>query len=78
VLDVEMPRADGLCVCRYLRERGTSGPVVFVTGHDEAHASAFAAGGTAVIGKPCSEAPLLAALRPARSRHALESASISS
>jgi CheY-like chemotaxis protein len=66
VLDVEMPHVDGLCVCRYLRERGSTGPIVFVTGHQEARGSALAAGATDVISKPCADAPLLAALRSSR------------
>jgi len=53
LLDVDMPRVDGLSVCRYLTARAPGIPVVIATGVDGIETEAFAAGAAAVVAKPC-------------------------
>lgn len=68
VLDVEMPRIDGLDVCRFLRLQSAALPIVFVTSREDARDDAFAAGATDVLAKGADPGALLLALRTA-SRH---------
>lgn len=63
VLDVEMPRLDGLDVCRFLRLQSDELPIVFVTALDDARDDAFAAGATDVLAKPANSDQLLTALQ---------------
>jgi CheY-like chemotaxis protein len=65
VLDVEMPRLDGLDVCRFLRLQSDALPIVFVTALDDAREDAFAAGATDVLAKSGDPGRLLGALRTA-------------
>lgn len=67
VLGVEMPRIDGLDVCRFLRLQSAALPIVFVTALDDARADAFAAGATDVLPKSPDPDRLLIALRSAAS-----------
>jgi len=62
VLDVEMPFVDGLAVCRYLHALDASIPIVVVTGVEDAHRDAIAAGAGDVLSKPCERAELVAVL----------------
>jgi two-component system response regulator MprA len=68
VLDVEMPRLDGLDVCRFLRLQSSALPIVFVTSRADARDDAFAAGATDVLAKAGDPDPLLLALRNASRR----------
>jgi two-component system, OmpR family, response regulator MprA len=63
VLDVEMPRLDGLDVCRFLRLQSDSLPIVFVSGREDVRDDAFAAGATDVLAKSADPKRLLRALR---------------
>jgi two-component system response regulator MprA len=63
VLDVEMPRLDGLDVCRFLRLQSASLPIVFVSGLEDARDDAFAAGASDVLAKSGDPERLLLALR---------------
>ena len=65
ILDVEMPRIDGLDVCRFLRTQSAGMPIVFVTALDDVRDDAFAAGATDVLGKPSDLGRLMAILRDA-------------
>jgi diguanylate cyclase (GGDEF)-like protein/PAS domain S-box-containing protein len=74
MLDVEMPRLDGISVCRALRARGDANhvPIVISTGLDDLKSieAAYAAGATDFIPKPVNWA-----LLPHRVRYILRSAS---
>jgi CheY-like chemotaxis protein len=63
VLDIEMPRLDGLDVCRFLRLQSEELPIVFVTALEDARDDAFAAGATEVLAKDADPRPLLLALQ---------------
>ena len=67
ILDVRMPRTDGLTVQRRLVERGSRIPIVFVTAlaSDEEERRAWSAGAVAFLRKPVGQAAL---------RHALDKA----
>ncbi|MEZ5381757.1 MAG: response regulator transcription factor [Microthrixaceae bacterium] len=54
VLDVMLPGIDGFEVCRRMRDRGTSTPVLFLTARDEAtnRIRGFATGGDDYLTKP--------------------------
>ena len=68
VLDVELPRLDGLDVCRFLRLQSSTLPIVFVTALEEARDDAFAAGANDVLAKPSDPDRLLRAVRTPRAR----------
>ena len=68
VLDVEMPRLDGLDVCRFLRLQSATLPIVFVTAQEDAWHEAFAAGANDVLAKPSDPDRLLGAVRTPRAR----------
>ena len=74
VLDVDMPRVDGLAVSRYLHARAPMIPIVIATGMDNIAADAHAAGATVVLAKPFAGEELLMALAEA-ARPALRRAS---
>ena len=65
VLDVDMPRVDGLAVCRYLHARAPEIPIVIATGVDGMEDEALAAGAAVVLAKPFGGEELLAALAEA-------------
>jgi two-component system response regulator MprA len=52
VVDVMMPRMDGLELCRHLRARGFSGPILVVTASEERAREATAAGADGLLRKP--------------------------
>ena len=65
VLDVMLPGADGLDVCRRLREAGVSAPVLMLTARDgvEDRVAGLDSGADDYLSKPFSFAELLARLR---------------
>jgi two-component system response regulator MprA len=67
VLDVNMPRVDGLAVCRSLRARSTRLPIVIVSSHDDIEVAALVAGADVVLVKTAEREELCAALGAARS-----------
>jgi two-component system response regulator MprA len=74
VLDVQMPRIDGLAVCRALRARSDRLPIVIATSFDEIESEAFEAGADVVLAKTGERRELCAALDAARaSRRAIAS-----
>jgi two-component system response regulator MprA len=74
VLDVQMPRIDGLAVCRALRARSDRLPIVIATSFDEIESAAFEAGADVVLPKTGERRELCGALDAARaSRRAIAS-----
>ena len=65
VLDVDMPRVDGIAVCRYLHARAPGIPVVMATGMDGMAGEALAAGTASLLPKPFDGDELLTALAEA-------------
>lgn len=67
VLDVNLPGLDGLALQRRLAERGSSRPIIFLTGHGDIPASvrAIKAGAIDFLTKPVAGETLLAAVREA-------------
>jgi DNA-binding response OmpR family regulator len=65
VMDVRMPRADGLHILHALRLAGWTQPVVLMTGFGdpELHAEAAEAGAAAVLDKPFDVDELIAVVR---------------
>jgi CheY-like chemotaxis protein len=63
VLDVRMPRLDGVELCRVLRRIRPLLPVVLVSAEDDLAALGRAAGASAVLAKPSSQAELCGVLR---------------
>lgn len=61
-LDIEMPDIDGLAVCRMLRERGVTTPVVFLTARGEGkdYLAGRQAGGDSYLAKPPARQAILA------------------
>jgi two-component system, OmpR family, response regulator MprA len=75
VLDVNMPRVDGLAVCRSLRARSSRLPIVIVSALEEIEAAALVAGADVVLMKTAEREELCAALGAARSaRRAMDGA----
>jgi two-component system, OmpR family, response regulator MprA len=73
VLDVNMPRVDGLAVCRWLRARSSRLPIVIVSAFDDIEAAALDAGADVVLVKTAEREELYAALDAARSaRYAID------
>jgi CheY-like chemotaxis protein len=62
LLDIEMPRLDGLELCRRLRQLGPALPIVIVTAREDAEEPAARAGATRVLGKSCDWEVVLEAL----------------
>ena len=75
LLDVSMPNADGLSVCRRIRERGDDTPVLMLTARHEVHdrVAGLDAGADDYVVKPFALEELLARLR-ARLRGGLDDA----
>ncbi|RZL34096.1 MAG: response regulator, partial [Rubrivivax sp.] len=69
ITDVEMPGIDGFELTRLVRAAPDTAtlPVLMITSSDDKHEAAAAAGVTQLLGKPFSEAALLAAIERARS-----------
>lgn len=65
LLDVSMPNADGLSVCRRIRERGDDTPVLMLTARHEVHdrVAGLDAGADDYVVKPFALEELLARLR---------------
>lgn len=65
LLDVMLPEADGLSICRELRSRGNSVPIIFLTarGELEHKVSGLDAGADDYLAKPFEIAELLARVR---------------
>jgi DNA-binding response OmpR family regulator len=75
VLDVHMPRVDGLAVCRSLRAQSTRLPIVIVSSLDEVAEAGYIAGADVVLPKTAEREELCAALGAARaSRRSVEQA----
>ncbi len=76
LLDVEMPGADGLSVCRYVRKRPLDQqvPVIIMTSHDdtESVAQAFEAGATDFLHKPIAWSVLPHRIRFVLRAHAVQ------
>jgi two-component system response regulator MprA len=71
VLDVAMPGLDGLAVCRRLRSRGLSTPILMLTARDAVpdRVSGLEAGADDHLVKPFAVQELVARLRALRRRH---------
>lgn len=67
VVDVQMPKLNGLEVQERLAKSGHGFPVIFITAHDDpgAHERALAAGAVGFLRKPFNEELLLQTLREA-------------
>ena len=68
VLDVEMPGADGIAVCRAIRDNGNAGAqIIFASVHDdlETRLAAYDAGGNDYIVKPYAPSELARKIRVA-------------
>jgi DNA-binding response OmpR family regulator len=65
LLDVAMPRIDGLELCRRMRASGFAGPIIVVSARPgpELPAKAAAAGASAFVRKPFDNAELVGRLR---------------
>jgi two-component system response regulator MprA len=63
ILDVNMPRVDGLAVCRRLRALSGDLPIVIVSGSDDAEALGLSAGANTVLAKPAEQGQLCTTLR---------------
>lgn len=70
ILDIMMPRMDGLELCRRMRERGASPPVIFLSSRDEEidRVLGLDAGADDYVCKPFGMAELLARVRAALRR----------
>ena len=77
VLDVHMPRVDGLAVCRSLRARSVQLPILIVSSLDDVEEAAHVAGADVVLPKTAEREELCAALGAARAlRRTLEEARV--
>jgi FixJ family two-component response regulator len=67
ILDVRLPGTSGLDLQEELLEAGTAPPIIFITGHGDAHAAqqAMARGAAAFLEKPFPSEELAAAIRKA-------------
>jgi FixJ family two-component response regulator len=67
LLDLRMPKIDGLALQSLLVDRGVNVPIVFLSGHGDVATSVRAIRGGAVdfLEKPCDESTLLASLERA-------------
>src|SRR5262245_27531914 len=70
ILDVQMPRMNGLDVQDHLTKSGKIIPVIFITAHDEVgvREKALAAGALAFLRKPFNDELLIKTLREALKR----------
>ncbi|HEX9142916.1 MAG TPA: response regulator [Candidatus Binatia bacterium] len=73
VLDVQMPKLNGLEVQERLAQRGNAIPVIFITAHDEpgVREKALAAGAVAFLRKPFNDELFIKTLREAIKRGAI-------
>jgi len=64
VLDVMMPAPDGIEICRRIRARGVTVPILFLSGWPavETQARALAAGGSAFLPRPYRREQLIATI----------------
>lgn len=64
VLDVMMPAPDGIEICRRVRARGITVPILFLSGWPavETQARALAAGGSAFLPRPYRREQLIATI----------------
>jgi DNA-binding NtrC family response regulator len=74
VLDLRMPRRDGLSTLTELRRRGCRSPVLILSGHADVEDArrALAHGAVDVLVKPCGTDNLLSAITDAAERARLE------
>lgn len=71
ILDVMMPKVDGMEVCRRLRARDATLPIIFLTARSEQFQGEYAGvGATDWILKPCSLKDILAPVHRYGSRQA--------
>jgi DNA-binding response OmpR family regulator len=65
ILDVMMPPPNGIEVCRRIRARGYTGPILFMSGWPdvETQARALAAGGSAFLPRPYRRVQLIATIQ---------------
>ena len=73
VLDVQMPKLNGLEVQEWLAQSGQAIPVIFITAHDEAgvREKALAAGAVAFLRKPFNDELFIKTLHEAIKRGAI-------
>ena len=73
VLDVQMPKLNGLEVQARLAQKGNAIPVIFITAHDElgVREKALAAGAVAFLRKPFNDELFIKTLREAIKRGAI-------
>lgn len=69
VLDITMPRLNGIEVAKHLRSSGYRGAIVFLSGDLELMNAAMEAGGSAFVTKTRLSADLLVAIREALAGH---------
>lgn len=70
VLDINLPRLDGLSVCQHLREQGNDTPVIMLTARDQLDdkLSGFESGADDYLVKPFAMAELIARIRALATR----------
>ena len=75
VLDVVIPKLDGISLCRQIRAKGLSTPVLLLTGRDSSHDKAIGldAGADDYLIKPFDEEELVARIRALLRRSGLVS-----
>ncbi|NHC36967.1 response regulator [Scytonema millei] len=75
VLDVVIPKLDGISLCRQIRSKGLSTPILLLTGRDSSHDKAIGldAGADDYLIKPFDEEELVARLRALLRRSGLVS-----
>jgi DNA-binding response OmpR family regulator len=63
LLDIQLPKLDGISLCRQLRLQGYRKPLLLLTANDADAMAGFAAGADDYINKPCTPDVLLARIR---------------
>lgn len=78
LLDVSLPKLDGISLCRRLREAGHNNPIVLLTAHDNSadKVRGLDAGADDYVVKPCTIEELLARIRALRRRQTAPGAPI--
>ncbi len=71
ILDVQMPRMNGLQLQSHLAAEGCGIPIIFITAYDdkESRRRAMQAGAVAFLGKPFSDEQLLQTIRSTLRQH---------